>query len=168
MVSNQHEIFDDTIENNIKLGREYEEEYFEYVLGLLNLREDFKRLESGMKTRLVSEGRNISLGQRQRILIARGLMMKPQLLILDEAFAGMDEKTKLDIVDNLYDLKNPWTILNITHDAELVSRSDRIFLLKDKKIAENDTLDSLIKNKDSEFNRLFPFLYKQLKDIGNE
>ena len=168
LISNHNEIFADTIENNIKLGREYDDEHFERVIDLLNLREDFRKYEAGMKTILVSEGRNISLGQRQRILMARGLMSKPQLLIFDEAFAGMDERNKLHIVDNLYSAEHAWTIINITHDAELVSRSDRIYLLKDRKIVENDTLAGFIDKEESEFNKLFPYLYKQLKALRNE
>ena len=165
LVSNQNEIFADTIENNIKLGRDYDDEHFEDVLNLLNLRDDFQRFENGMKTILISEGRNISLGQKQRILIARGLMSKPQILILDEAFSGMDERTKLNIVDNLYDKSHPWTIINITHDAELVSRSDMIYLLKDRKIVEHDTFKSLVSKKDSEFVKLFPFLFEQVEAL---
>lgn len=164
-VSSQNEIFADTIENNIKLGRDYDDDYFENVLNLLNLREDFHRYENGLKTILNSEGRNISLGQKQRILIARGLMCEPQLLILDEAFSGMDERTKLAIIDNLYNKSHPWTILNITHDAELVSRSDQIYVLHDRKIIENDSFRSLSSKADSEFVKLFPFLYGQVKAL---
>ena len=92
-------------------------------------------------------------------------MNKPQLLILDESFVGLDERTKLKVIDRLYDPFRSWTIINITHDAELVSRSDKIYLLKDRKIVENDTLISLVNKEDSEFVKLFPFLYQQVKAL---
>lgn len=167
LVSNHNEIFADSIENNIKLGRDYDDEHFEKVIDLLELRNDFMRFENGIKTILNSEGRNISLGQKQRILIARGLMSKPQLLILDEAFSGMDERTKLKLIDKLYDKSNPWTVLTITHDAEVISKAEQIYLMQDRKIIESGDYNELIKKPDSELSKLFPFLHSTLRGLSN-
>jgi ATP-binding cassette subfamily B protein len=98
------------------------------------------------------------LGQRQRILLARALVGKPQLLILDEAFSGMDEMTKLKVIDKLFDSSKPWTILNISHDPEVVIKTNHIFLLEDGRIIEAGLLDQLRANSGSEFIRLFPKL----------
>jgi ABC-type bacteriocin/lantibiotic exporter with double-glycine peptidase domain len=155
-VSSNGEIFNDSIENNITLGKKYDKEALDEVINLLGLNEDFKKYGSGIKTILNSEGRNISQGQKQRILIARALINKPQLLIMDESFAGMDEASKHSIVEKVYDKSHPWTILNITHDPTLVVLSDMVYVLDDRKIVETGSVAELLNKDDSEFIRLFP------------
>jgi len=161
LVSDFNEIFSGTVEENILLGRDHlAKESLEKVIEMLELERDLRKYPNGINTHLLSEGRNISLGQRQRILIARAVIGNPQLLILDEAFGGMDEMTKLKIINKMFDLKNPWTILNITHDAEVVARTNEIFLLEDGCIKEKGLIDDLSNDSNSAFSRLFPELAK--------
>lgn len=161
LVSDFNEIFSGTVEENILLGRNaLEKDSLDKVIDLLELERDLRKYPKGLNTKLLSEGRNISLGQRQRILIARSIIGNPQLLILDEAFGGMDEMTKLKIINKIFDLKNPWTILNITHDAEVVARTKEIFLLEDGAIKEKGLIDDLSNDTKSSFSQLFPELAK--------
>ena len=161
LVSDFNKIFSGTVEENILLGRDHlAKESLEKVIEMLELERDLRKYPNGINTHLLSEGRNISLGQRQRILIARAVIGNPQLLILDEAFGGMDEMTKLKIINKMFDLKNPWTILNITHDAEVVARTNEIFLLEDGCIKEKGLIDDLSNDSNSAFSRLFPELAK--------
>jgi len=158
-VGNFGEIFTGSIRENILIGREnVSENHLNEVVDLVELRRDLNRFEQGLESELLSEGRNISLGQRQRILLARALVGKPQLLILDEAFSGMDEMTKLKVIDKLFDSAKPWTILNISHDPEVVVKTNHIFLLVDGRIIEAGLLDQLRASPGSEFIRLFPKL----------
>lgn len=164
LVSDFNEIFSATVEENITLGREnLKQEDLDNVIELLELKRDIKQYPQGLQTQLLSEGRNISLGQRQRILLARAIMSKPQLLILDEAFGGMDEMTKLKIIEKLFDKERLWTILNITHDAEIVVRTDYIYLLEKGEIREEGQISSLARNLDSAFSKLFPDLAKMVQ-----
>lgn len=165
LVSDFNEIFSGTVAENILLGRTFNKSRIDEVINILELERDLKKYPLGLESSLLSEGRNISLGQRQRILIARAIINQPQLLILDEAFGGMDEMTKLKIINRLLSSENPWTILNITHDAELVSRTKDIFLLEDSHIKEQGLLDDLINNSESRFSQLFPELAR-LKSQG--
>jgi ATP-binding cassette subfamily B protein len=159
LVSDFNEIFSGTVEENILLGRSYlDEDDLRRVIDLVELERDLKQYPNGLQTLLLSEGRNISLGQRQRILLARSIINKPQLLILDEAFGGMDEMTKLSIIDKLFEKSQPWTILNITHDAEVVAKTDYIYLLEKGLVKEQGQLNDLIANNQSNFCRLFPEL----------
>ncbi|MBX2860543.1 MAG: ATP-binding cassette domain-containing protein, partial [Vampirovibrio sp.] len=115
-----------------------------------------------LQTPLLSEGLNISLGQRLRILIARAILEKPQLLILDEAFIGTDERTKLKILDNLFDRSLPWTVMNISHDAEVVVMTDTIHVLKAGGIVESGSAQELARASSSTFRLLFPELTRQI------
>ncbi len=161
LVSDDHELFAASIEENIRLGRSHiSQEELNRALDLVELRRDLQQFPEGLQTILLSEGRNLSLGQRQRILLARAILDSPQLLILDEAFAGMDEMTKLKIINKVFDKKQSWTILNISHDAEVVSRTDYIYLLDKAEIKEQGCIEDLIKNQNSAFNTLFPELCK--------
>jgi len=168
LVSGFNEIFDATVEENITLGRDIDSQQLDSLIDLLELRRDLQQYPNGLKTVLVSEGRNISLGQRQRILLARSIIDKPALLILDEAFTGMDELTKLKIIDRIFDKSNPWTIINISHDAELVLRTDTIMVLEKGSIVESDKLENLSANPNSSFAKLFPELSEMLRKIGGK
>lgn len=169
LVSDYNEIFAATIEENIVLNRaDISKEDLDEVVELVHLERDLQQFSQGIKTKLLSEGRNVSLGQRQRILLARALVSKPQLLILDEAFGGMDERTKLKIINNIFDVNKPWTILNITHDAEVVLRTNYIYLLDQGKIAEEGETKKLLKNSESSFSKLFPDLHKIAKGASLE
>lgn len=164
LVSNSNEIFEGTIEDNIRLGRTHiSHKDLHWAIDLVDLNEDLSRLPEGLQTRLVSEGQNLSLGQRLRILIARAILERPELLVLDEAFIGTDERTKLKIIAKLFDPELPWTIFNISHDAEVVIQADKIFVLKDGKVVESGKARELAKDKESAFSNIFPELTRQIK-----
>ncbi len=167
LVSDYNEIFVGTVEDNITLGRKnITSADLERVKDMLELDSDLKQYPNGLKTQLLSEGRNISLGQRQRILMARAVISSPQLLILDEAFGGMDEMTKLKIIDKLFSKDRPWTILNISHDPEVVARTEFLYLLDKGKIIEQGRMQELADRTNSEFTKLFPGLSKHINNEG--
>lgn len=167
LVSDYNEIFTATVEENITLGRKHlNEDALTQVIELVELERDLKQYTHGIQTILSSEGRNISLGQRQRILLARSIIDSPQLLILDEAFGGMDEMTKLKIINKLFDKTRPWTILNITHDAEVVAKTDYVYVLEKGLIKEEGSITNLITDVNSNFTKLFPELSRlKLKEL---
>lgn len=168
LVSDSNEIFSGTVEENITLGRKHiTKEHLEEVIDLVELSRDIKQYPKGLRSQLLSEGRNISLGQRQRILIARSIITNPELLILDEAFAGMDEMIKLKIISKIFSPSKPWTILNITHDSEVVARTNYIYLLDKGNILEEGFTDHLALNPESSFSKLFPELSKLRQDGEN-
>ena len=158
-VGDANEIFEGTIEENVRMGRAYvSHKDVRWALGLAQLTEDIARLPQGMSTPLVASGKNLSRGQVQRLLIARAVAHRPSLLILDEAFTGIDERTKLAIVEQLLDSANSWTLIDISHDAEVVKRSDQVYVLSARHIAEYGSPAALSWRSDSEFSLLFPEL----------
>lgn len=159
LVSDTNEIFAGTIEDNILLGRRYiTHEDLQWALEFAHLTDELAKFPQGLQTRLITEGRNLSRGQVQRLLIARAIVSRPALLILDEGFTGIDEKDKLQILDELYNSKYGWTIIDISHDPEVVLRSQLIYVLAQGKIVESGQTEKLLQQRDSEFCTLFPSL----------
>ena len=163
-VGDSNEIFEGTIEDNISLGRSFvSHQDVRWALDLAQLSDDLVAMPDGIRTMLVSGGRNLSRGQVQRVLIARAVAERPRLLILDEAFTGIDEKTKLKIVAALFAPDNQWTILDISHDAEVVMKSGKVYVLSGGEIMESGTPADLAWRNESEFSTLFPDLATQIR-----
>jgi len=159
LVSDDNEIFAGTIEENILLGRgNLTHKDLQWAVEIAQLTEVLAYLPDGLQTRLVSEGRNLSRGQVQRLLIARAVINRPQLLILDEGFTGVDEKDKLEILESLFKPDYNWTIINISHDPEIVIRSKTIHVLAEGKIIQSGSPFELMRLTAGEFTRLFPAL----------
>jgi ABC-type bacteriocin/lantibiotic exporter with double-glycine peptidase domain len=159
LVDDTKEVFEGTIEENIVMGREHlTHEHIRWAIQLTQLDKDILKMPQGLKTPLVSEGRNISRGQVQRLLLARAIVDRPQLLILDEAFTGLDERTKIAIIDALYDPQYRWTVIDISHDPEVIRRSQIIYLLSHGQLTEAGSLSQLARNPNSQFAQLFPNL----------
>ncbi|CAN5152986.1 ATP-binding cassette domain-containing protein [soil metagenome] len=164
LVGDANEIFEGTIEDNVTLGRaSVSHQDVRWALDAAQFSNDLIKMPDGIKTMLVSGGRNLSRGQVQRLLIARAIAERPGLLILDEAFTGIDEKTKLKIIDALFASENAWTILDISHDAEVVMRSENVYVLSEGKIVESGTPADLAWRNESEFSTLFPDLARQIR-----
>lgn len=131
------------------------------AINLANLDKSLIAFPEGLKTSLISEGLNISIGERLRILIARAIVKDPKLLILDDVFFGIDEKTKLKILSNLLDPALPWTVLDISHDPSIVMQSDIVHILHQGQIAESGVPRALIAQANSLFADLFPELARR-------
>ncbi len=163
-VGDANEIFEGTIEDNVTLGRSFvSHQDVRWALDVAQFSNDLVIMPDGIRTMLVSAGGNLSRGQVQRLLIARAIAERPRLLILDEAFTGIDEMTKLKIVDALFAPENVWTILDISHDAEVVMRSGNVYVLSAGAIVESGTPAELAWRNESEFSTLFPDMATQIR-----
>jgi ATP-binding cassette subfamily B protein len=123
-------------------------------------------MPDGLRTKVISMGKNLSRGQVQRLLIARAIVGRPRLLILDEAFTGIDERQTLKILDAIFKESNQWTIIDISHDPEVVLRSDKIYVLQDGIIMEAGQALKLSNNEFGSFCQLFPRLSRQIRMGG--
>ena len=162
LVGEESEIFSGSIEENILMGRSWiAREDLAWATRLTLLDPIIERLPGGLSYPLVSQGKNLSLGQRQRILIARAIVGKPRLLVLDETFTGIGESNKLIILDALLDKSRPWTVVDVSHDAEVVARGERAFILAEGRIVESGDPRELARRPGSMFAALFTELAKQ-------
>ena len=150
-------IFDDTIINNITMYSKVDEDLLNKVINQSGLKQLID--EKGIDYRCGENGNNLSGGEKQRISIARALIKKAQILLMDEATSSLDNETSYEITNNVLDLENTTKIM-ITHRLEenILKRFDEIIVLKNGAIVENGNFETLIDN-----NGLFKSLYELSK-----
>lgn len=124
-ISQKEKLFNDTIENNIKIFNKNENKYKE-IIKLTKVDEIINN--TVLKNNYVIEENsfNISGGQRQRIILARALMRKFEYLVLDEALSEVDYNTKIKIITNLKNVYSNKTIIYISHQEDLENLADKI------------------------------------------
>jgi ABC-type multidrug transport system fused ATPase/permease subunit len=128
-------LLDETIKNNIFFGRKENDNLdneLEYLKKTCLL--DYVDNNNDKWDTVIGEnGSRLSGGQIQRLGIARALYRKPQILILDEATAGLDSNSEQEIIKNLINFKPKMTILIISHNREILSVCDIIYEIKNQK-----------------------------------
>ena len=106
---------------------------------------------AGLESTVAEYGENMSQGQRQLLCIARSLLRKPKILVMDEATASIDNATDALIQQMIRENFKDATVLTIAHRLNTILDSDRILVLDDGKIAEFDTPEKLRKKQDGIF-----------------
>ncbi len=157
IVSQDNILFNDSIKNNISLTKP--ESSFQEILKAAKLSEShtfINKLSNGYGTFVGEKGSSLSGGQRQRIAIARTLLMRPKILILDEATSSLDIQTESKILSNIFSEFKDSTIIFITHRLFNLIDADDIFVLNDGVLVEKGNHKSLIKN-----NGYYTNLYNQ-------
>jgi len=124
----------DTVMRNVTLGAaELNEKDVESSLRAAGAWDFVMAMPHGVLSTVGERGGRLSGGQRQRIAIARALVHKPVLLILDEATSGLDPESEAGICDTLRQLRGKLTILAISHQPALVNAADRAYRVQDGK-----------------------------------
>ena len=100
-------------------------------------------------------GNNLSIGEKQLICIARAVLKKTKILIMDEATANIDVKTEEKIQKIINDTFNDCTIITIAHRIKTILNYDKILVLESGKIIEFDSPKNLLENKESHFYKLY-------------
>jgi ATP-binding cassette, subfamily B, bacterial len=139
-------IFSDTVFENVALGAEdASEATVRQACDLANATEFIERLKKGFETKLGQRGTTLSGGQVQRIAIARALIRRPKVLLLDEPNSSLDSKSEASIISSLMRLKEHMTIIIVSHDTHTLSGiADRIFVIDDGKIVQNGNHQELV------------------------
>jgi putative ABC transport system ATP-binding protein len=127
------EVFRGTIEENLTLGlNQVLRKDLREVLDSVGLREEIEELPNGLETWLREDARPLSSGQANRLVLARALILKPRLLILDELLDSIDKRVMEQyVLPTLLSPIAPWTLLVMTHDEELAKKFSKSFVLDD-------------------------------------
>jgi ABC-type multidrug transport system fused ATPase/permease subunit len=137
-------IFNMTLKDNITLGEDFNDEQFEEAIKKAKIDKFIDKLENGYETELGERGNKLSDGQKQRVSIARALIRKPKILILDEATSGVDSQTEEEIFENIK--KEKLTLLIISHRLSTIKKADEVIVLKDGQIIGKGTHEELKEN----------------------
>lgn len=138
------ELFTGSIEENIKLGKRnatYEE--MKEACKKAGCAEFIEKMPAKYGTYLEEAGANLSGGERQRIALARALIKKPKILILDEATSNLDFVSEAHIYNMLFNLD--CTLIIIAHRISTIRKCDRVYVVDKNTIAETGTHDELLK-----------------------
>jgi len=155
-VTQEPVIFNDTIANNISFWecdsqKDICRKRIENAAILANCDKFINETENGYDTVIGDKGIKLSVGQRQRIAIARELFKEPEIMILDEATSALDTESEMLIQQSINSLKDDRTIVVIAHRLSTVRNCDCIYVLKDGGIVEEGSFDELYGDKNSRF-----------------
>nr|WP_299033219.1 ABC transporter ATP-binding protein [uncultured Tenacibaculum sp.] len=141
-------LFSDTIENNIKFGKEdaTEEEIIEAAKNAV-IHENIIDFKDGYKTILGERGVTLSGGQKQRTSIARAIIKDPKILIFDDCLSAVDTETEEQILSNLERVSSDKTTIIISHRVSSAKNADKIIVLDNGKIIQQGVHNQLIKEK---------------------
>ena len=149
-------LFSDYLRNNITYGLETaDDEEVKSAAHTADLLEQIEEFPDGLETFLGERGITISGGQRQRSALARAIIIKPKILILDDAFANVDTQTEDTILNRLAEIMKDRTTVLISHRISTVKNADHIIVLNEGSIVETGTHEELI-----EYNGIYNGIYE--------
>jgi ATP-binding cassette subfamily B protein len=130
-------LFSSSIRDNIAFGMEsFDEGVIEETALLAGLGPDISSFPKGLETMIGEKGVSLSGGQKQRIALARALIRKPKILILDDAFSSLDIETEEKILNNIRIVAKDTTVIIIAHRVSTQRFSDHIAVIENGKISE--------------------------------
>jgi len=152
-------LFSGSLRMNLDPFQKYSDKDIWSALELSNLQEFVKGLEQGLNFEVNEGGENLSVGQRQLVCLARALLRKTKVLVLDEATAAVDLETDDLIQKTIRNQFADCTVLTIAHRLNTIMDYDRIMVLDKGELKEFDSPDNLLKDTEGIF-------YSLAKDAG--
>jgi len=146
-VSQDTFIFNSSIRDNIAFGEQYTDEEILEAAKLANADEFIRKMPDGYDTLVGDRGLRLSGGEQQRIAIARAIIRKPDILILDEATSSLDNVSEDVVQKAINKVSKDCTTFIIAHRLSTIQNADRIHVLDKGKIVESGTHKELLKKK---------------------
>ena len=166
VVPQEVSLFNDTIEENIRYGSfTASQKAMEEAARLAHAREFIEKFPKKYKTLVGWRGIKLSVGQKQRIAIARAILQNPHILILDEPTSALDAKSEKYIQESLEELMKGRTTFIIAHRLSTVRKADKIIVLDKGKIAEQGKHDELLAIPNGIYRHLYNL---QIGFVGNK
>ncbi|KAJ5717233.1 hypothetical protein N7488_002879 [Penicillium malachiteum] len=153
LIPQENVLFEGTVAFNIGLGarpgHQPTQEEIEEACRMANIHDVIQALPEGYQTPCTRDGKQFSGGQRQRLSIARALIRRPRMLLLDESTSALDVESEKRIQEALATLAGRTTIVAIAHRLNTIHRADCIYLIEDGRCVEQGTHEELIERSDT-------------------
>ncbi|WP_393966365.1 ABC transporter ATP-binding protein [Exiguobacterium sp. S22-S28] len=144
-VSQEHLLFSKTVRDNILFGAgTATEAELQEAIRLASFTTDVTMLDQGLETLVGERGVTLSGGQKQRLSIARAMLKKPKLLLLDDSLSAVDAKTESHIIEAIRTNREQATTLIVAHRLSAVAHADEILVLQDGQVTERGTHGQLM------------------------
>ena len=144
LVAQQTFLFDDTVRGNITLGADIPDDEVWAALRVAQGDGFVRRLPTGLDTRVGERGTSLSGGQRQRIALARAVIRRPQLLVLDDATSAVDPAVEQEILAALRDASSATTVLVVAYRMATITLADEVVYLDEGRVVDHGTHDELL------------------------
>jgi len=147
-------LFTGTIRTNLDPFNQYNDEELWEVLKATSLYEQIKKMDHGLESVISESGENLSVGTRQLMCLARAILRKSKILVMDEATANVDFETDTLIQQTIRKEFEETTVLTIAHRINTILDYDRVMVLSAGSIEEFDSPTALLSNPNSIFSSL--------------
>jgi ABC-type multidrug transport system fused ATPase/permease subunit len=137
-------LFDDTVRGNVTLGGPYDDDDVWTALRTAAADEFVARLPEGLDTRVGERGASLSGGQRQRLALARAVVRRPRLLVLDDATSAVDPAVEQRILDALRATDAPSTVVVVAYRQATIALADEVVWLEDGRVQARGTPEELL------------------------
>ena len=165
-VFQETQLFSDSILDNIRYGKpDATREEIEKAARIAGAHDFITMLPEGYETKLGTVTSKISVVQKQRIAIARGLIKPASVLILDEPTSALDPETESYLVQALHEAAKDRLVVIIAHRLSTIANADKIVFLEEGKVLEQGTYETLMADPDSHYHR---FVSLQSSTFGSE
>ncbi len=167
LIPQEPEIFSESVLYNLTMGEEFDKKEISFFVSLCKLDTLMGRLPKGLDSSLAEKGLNLSVGEKQRIALARGLLRagRKEIILLDEPTSSLDTKNEKEIfLGLLYHFSNR-TIISSVHRLNLVPLFDRIVFMSQNSVLEVGTFAELIESR-GHFYRVWDDYERNVKSNG--
>ncbi|MCZ2837394.1 ABC transporter ATP-binding protein [Modestobacter sp. VKM Ac-2985] len=137
-------LFDDTVRDNVTLGGPYTDEEVHEALRIAAADDFVGRLPDGLDTRVGERGASLSGGQRQRLALARAIVRRPRLLVLDDATSAVDPSVEARILDALRATDRPATVVVVAYRQATIALADEVLWLEAGRLVARGTHAELL------------------------
>lgn len=145
-ITQENFLFSTTLRENVKLFKDgYEEEDIKESTKNAMIYDDIEKMRNGIDTVLGEDGTNLSGGQKQRVVISRAFLNKSNIIIFDDTFSALDNKTEQLVLNNVKELARDKTCIIISNRISDIKDANKIIVLDGGNIVQEGTHDTLLR-----------------------